>query len=1294
MSLSFYKKPFNPLSICSLVLTTSILQACGGGGGGSGGSGGDNTPSDETPPINAEQQPRNNIADTTLGQLLFSSVDAQAEICPNGGVIIDLGIDSNANGLLDADEVDPSRQAVVCHGTNGSNGMDGQQGENGTDGQDGQNGLNSLVDINDATIEECSFGGKVVSVGLDNNSNNVLEASEVSQQEAFCQLPNSASYQTLMSTLAETAGTNCAEGGSQIQVGLDLNNNGSLDANEVQNSSYVCNGEAGKNGSAFANLDQLIIEVVDEEPGANCLHGGKKYQIGEDQDNNAALSNSEVISEDFACNPNRAPEVYIYNSGFVIAGQSVQIGINTYDEEYYDDGYFVDEVALTVLSKPNWLSIESSENGHLVLSGTAPNTPNASFEIEVSGSDGELSTIEQVSIDILSGISISAVAPSITEGDSGSQQYQFEVNLSQAAEQELILDYELLAINSLPSISWSADETEGELTFAVGEVQKLITFTVYGDEHNELIEGLGLRLASRDHNFSDYTGTELIQFSNSQALAWFENDDEEVYEVYQGQQTRVDVYAKLDGLYSYACCDMDSYDIHGPSLYLSDELEDINLQTEYFSDSLTLPSYQISGRSYTLEINTNEPIGTEIEVKIYAYSDFSQRIERSLNVVVIPPAPDSDNDGVVDHLDPAPNNPSYSQDYDNDGMPDEWELEIWQSDECRLSYYYDESHLCRHYSNTPQFDQFGDFDNDGTNDYEEYLVGTNPSIPEFYIANEDIVTVAQGESVTFLPADNDQSQPETVSISFEELPESGSLQDNGDGSFTYTASNDRLGWIRLSYTADNGIKSGTAALFINITAESKPQLVDMVFGTGYSSLVGALFDNGDFYQWGEQTEDELTYPSNEPTLTGISKISPAGLITAEGDVYVDMNSPTELVELKGAVDIESYEYGDTIAYILMPNGTVFEYEDSCCSSETLTQTPLSNIDQIEYGIALDNNGLVWDMNGQQISKLADIDSIHASSGEYHYDSYYSYFAIDASGNLFAWGDNEYGQLGDGTRIDRDVPVPIDVDGKAVESVAAGYWHTLITTESGELYGMGYLNCHGLYLCHTFTPRLLTSFIEEAGITQLQAIYSGYEVSFVADSNGNLYGVGQNSNGQLGNGTTVDFDDFTLVQWLEDAPLSELGKEGFEWGRLPPLWRNTLDRWELIMDDVSSGDYAMKVVDQLNDYENASLAMQTTTGAGNVSFRFKTSTEADYDELIFYIDGIEQARYSGENDWARSVNFPVTAGSHSFEWVYQKDGGSSAGSDTVWLDDIFIPVDTDEDGVVDSLDTAPYNPSIQ
>ena len=107
--------------------------------------------------------------------------------CPDGGTELAIGVDYNDNGVLDSSEVGTYEK--VCNGVAGSDGQNGVNGVNGADGTDG--------------------------------------------------------YDSLISSSSEPAGSNCASGGHKMEIGSDLNRDGQMDANEVANTLYICDGNDG-----------------------------------------------------------------------------------------------------------------------------------------------------------------------------------------------------------------------------------------------------------------------------------------------------------------------------------------------------------------------------------------------------------------------------------------------------------------------------------------------------------------------------------------------------------------------------------------------------------------------------------------------------------------------------------------------------------------------------------------------------------------------------------------------------------------------------------------------------------------------------------------------------------------------------------------------------------------------------------------------------------------------------------------------------------------------------------------
>jgi len=74
---------------------------------------------------------------------------------------------------------------------------------------------------------------------------------------------------------------------------------------------------------------------------------------------------------------------------------------------------------------------------------------------------------------------------------------------------------------------------------------------------------------------------------------------------------------------------------------------------------------------------------------------------------------------------------------------------------------------------------------------------------------------------------------------------------------------------------------------------------------------------------------------------------------------------------------------------------------------------------------------------------------------------------------------------------------------------------------------------------------------------------------------------------------------------------------------------------------------------------------------NISFWYRVSSEANYDYLTFYIDNVSIDSWAGIVPWTQA-SYPVTAGTHTFKWRYNKDISVSTGEDAAFVDYIVFP----------------------
>jgi alpha-tubulin suppressor-like RCC1 family protein len=188
---------------------------------------------------------------------------------------------------------------------------------------------------------------------------------------------------------------------------------------------------------------------------------------------------------------------------------------------------------------------------------------------------------------------------------------------------------------------------------------------------------------------------------------------------------------------------------------------------------------------------------------------------------------------------------------------------------------------------------------------------------------------------------------------------------------------------------------------------------------------------------------------------------------------------------------------------------------------------------VNHTVAIKTNGTLWAWGDNDYGQIGDnksslivnapkqigasTDWISASAG----NSFT--VAISSVGNaLWAWGDNLHGQLGDNTTTQRYVPTPIT--GILWKTATAGGQHTVGIKTDDTMSAMGQ-NAFGQLGDGTTTAR------HEAvnvGAIYAAAVAAGSFHTLAVATDGRLFAWGQNTFGQLGDGTTTNSNTLKLL----------------------------------------------------------------------------------------------------------------------------------------------------------------------
>jgi len=180
--------------------------------------------------------------------------------------------------------------------------------------------------------------------------------------------------------------------------------------------------------------------------------------------------------------------------------------------------------------------------------------------------------------------------------------------------------------------------------------------------------------------------------------------------------------------------------------------------------------------------------------------------------------------------------------------------------------------------------------------------------------------------------------------------------------------------------------------------------------------------------------------------------------------------------------------------------------------------------------------------------------------------------------------------------------------------------------------------------------------------------------------------GSGSGRQITTNTTVtETPTYTLYAYWKDAPsfreaLNYTSLDGYGWS----TWGSVSMYGDWVVQTSTTHDGVLAAQSGAITHNQYSRLQTTVSGPGLLTFWWKVDSEAGYDKLKFYIDGVEQpGSISGNTAWAQK-SFSISTGTHTLQWSYEKDEKISVGSDCGWLDEVswtpaIYTVTLDKDG---------------
>lgn len=344
----------------------------------------------------------------------------------------------------------------------------------------------------------------------------------------------------------------------------------------------------------------------------------------------------------------------------------------------------------------------------------------------------------------------------------------------------------------------------------------------------------------------------------------------------------------------------------------------------------------------------------------------------------------------------------------------------------------------------------------------------------------------------------------------------------------------------------------------------------------------ALKDNNKLYSWGYNQSGQLGIGNqrDKDTPVFVKKVDDiksiyAGdyfsmYLTKEGDLYGtgenrsgelglnDYDNRDEFTKISHSVKYSTISAGDAHVLAIDTNGNLYSWGDNkngqlgvglsiAKSSQPMPLLPNVKFSSVsagqQFSVAIDVDGNIWawginengeigngEMGGGDYVNITrqttpvkvseNIKFIGADAGKTHVIAY------DEEGNLWGWGNNFDGQLGVEGISYYSVPAIISSEYK-VAKVSVGDYHSMFVDENGVLYVFGY-NAHGELGMNSVAQnyRKITKFVEDISF---ESISAGTDFTLYLTKDKEIYSSGSGDYGKLGTDKKYDARNIVKVK---------------------------------------------------------------------------------------------------------------------------------------------------------------------